>query len=293
MNKIIALFLILTSVISSQELNCKVTVNYEQVRVANRERLVDFANVVQNYLNTARYTNEDYAMKIDCAMSIFFLSAAGDFDYSAQIVVTSQRSVYRSDRKSPMLKINDGQWQFRYEPGKAMYANQTTFDPLTSFLDFYALIIIGMDRDTFLGPFGGTKVFLRAMDIANLGATSSKNTGWLPSSSVYNRNGLISDILTNKYSEFRGSIFDYHQYGVDQYNSNKNEALQYIINPINILWDLYKKSGSIKSVYVRTFFNAKNGEIADLLKFYPDPEIFTKLKKIDPPHSAKYDAIAP
>jgi hypothetical protein len=124
MNKIIALFLILTSVISSQELNCKVTVNYEQVRVANRERLVDFANVVQNYLNTARYTNEDYATKIDCAMSIFFLSAVGDFDYSVQVVVTSQRPVYRSERVSPVLTINDGQWQFRYEiQGMAAYDN--------------------------------------------------------------------------------------------------------------------------------------------------------------------------
>jgi len=56
---------------------------------------------------------------------------------------------------------------------------------------------------------------------------------------------------------------------------------------------MYQKSGSITSVYVRTFFDAKFGEIADLLKLYPDTEIYSKLKKIDPPHTAKYDALAP
>ncbi len=56
---------------------------------------------------------------------------------------------------------------------------------------------------------------------------------------------------------------------------------------------MYQKTGSITSVYVRTFFDAKFGEIVDLLKFYPDSEIFSKLKKIDPPHTAKYDAVMP
>lgn len=291
MKYLISILLILTSAISAQELNCRVTVNYENLPVANRERLIDFANVIEGYLNTARYTNDDYATKIECSMSIFFLSASGDFDYSAQIVVSSQRPVYKSDRNSPMLAINDNQWQFQYQPGQSLYANQTTFDPLTSFLDYYALVIIGMDSDTF-ESFGGTPEFRRAMDIVNLGATSAKSTGWLPSSSVYNRAGLVGDILRDRYSEFRGSIFDYH-YGVDIYSQNKELAQQKIVELIDILWTMYEKSGSISSVYVRTFFDAKYGEIVELLRFYPDTEIFSKLKKIDPPHTAKYDSAIP
>ena len=291
MKNILSFFLILTSIISAQELNCNVTVNYENLPVANRERLVDFASVIEGYLNTTRYTNDDYATKIECSMSIFFLSAAGDFDYSAQIVVSSIRPVYKSDRNSPMLAINDNQWQFQYQPGQSLYANQTTFDPLTSFLDYYALVIIGMDSDTF-DPFGGTPEFRRALDIVNLGATSPKNTGWLPSSSVYNRAGLVGDVLRDRYSAFRGSVFDYH-YGVDIYSQNKELGQQKIVELINILWTMYEKSGSISSVYVRTFFDAKYGEIVELLRFYPDTEIFSKLKKIDPPHTAKYDSAVP
>jgi len=291
MKSILTFFLLLTSIISAQELNCKVDVNFESLPVANREILRNFASVVEAYINTARYTNDDYATKIDCSMSIFFLSAAGDFDYSAQIVVSSQRPVYRSDRNSPMIAINDGQWQFQYQPGQSLYANQTTFDPLTSFLDFYALIIIGMDQDSF-ESFGGNQVFLRAIDIANLAATSNKNFGWTPSSSVYSRNGLVADILKEQYSAFRGSIFDYH-YGIDIYSQNKQLGQQKIVELIDILWDWYQKKGSITSVYVRTFFDAKYGEITELLRFYPDSEIFSKLKKIDPPHTSKYESLEP
>jgi len=286
------IILLFGSVLSAQELNCKVEVNYESLPVNNRELLTDFAGIIESYLNSTRFTNEDWAQKIDCTFSIFFTGASSDVDYSAQIVIVSQRPVYNSPKNSSMLTINDGQWSFKFQRGQALYANQTTFDPLTSFLDFYALIIIGMDMDTFEN-FGGTVYFKRALDIANLGATSSANTGWLPSSAVYNRLGLIGDILNEKYAAFRGAVFDYHQYGLDSYSKNAKLAQEYMVQLINVLWEMYQKSGSINSVYVRTFFDAKNGEIVDYLRSYPDPEIFNKLKKIDPPHSAKYDSAMP
>ncbi|MBK9099299.1 MAG: DUF4835 family protein [bacterium] len=290
-NTILMVFLFV-SVLSAQELNCTVEVNFESLPVNNRELLSDFKGVIENYLNTTRFTNDDWAQKIDCTFSIFFTGASSDVDYSAQIVIVSQRPIYNSPKNSPMLTINDGQWTFKYQRGQALYANQSTFDPLSSFLDFYAFIIIGMDMDTFEN-FGGTVYFKRALDIANLAATSSSNTGWLPSSAVYNRIGLVGDILNEKYAAFRSSVFDYHQYGLDSYAKNPKLAQEYIAQLVNNLWDMYQKTGSINSVYVRTFFDAKNGEIVDYLRSYPDPEIFNKLKKIDPPHSAKYDSAMP
>jgi hypothetical protein len=243
-------------------------------------------------MNTTRFTNEDWGLKIDCTLSIFFISAGSDVDYSAQIVVVSQRPINQSTKNTSMLTLNDGQWQFKYQKGQAMYPNQTTFDPLTSLLDFYAMIIIGMDMDTF-EYLGGTTYFKRAQDIVNLGNTSSSNLGWQSSSSVYSRWGLLNDILSEKYSAFRGAIFSYHQYGLDSFSKNGDAALQNIINLIDVLWEMYEKTGNINSVFVRTFFDAKHGEIIDYLKSKPNEEIFAKLKKIDPPHSSKYDAVIP
>jgi hypothetical protein len=259
--------------------------------VNNRELLTDFQGVIENYMNTTRYTNEDYAQRIDCSMSIFFTSAGSDVDYSAQIVIISQRPIYRSTNNSPILTVNDGQWQFKYQKGQALYANQTSFDPLTSFLDYYALIIIGMDMDTF-EPSGGTVLFKRAQDIVNLGSNSGASLGWQSSSAAYNRWGLVNDILSTTYSFFRNAIFDYH-YGIDIFSQNKKLGQPKIANLVDVLWVMYDKLGSVNSVYVRTFFDAKNGELIDYLRDYPDPELFSKLKKIDPPHSSKYDAVMP
>ncbi len=286
------IFLLAASIATAQELNCKVEVNYESLPVNNRELLSDFQGVIESYLNSTRFTNDDWAQKIDCTFSIFFTGASSDVDYSAQIVIVSQRPIFNSQKNTPILTINDGQWTFKYQRGQALYSNLTTFDPLTSFLDFYALIIIGMDMDTFEN-FGGTEYYKKALDIANMGAISSSNTGWQSSSAVYSRLGLIGDILNEKYAAFRSSVFDYHQYGLDSYSKNPKLAQEYMVELINILWEMYTKTGSINSVYVRTFFDAKNGEIVDYLRTYPDPEIFNKLKKIDPPHSSKYDSAIP
>lgn len=290
--KYTVLFLLFLSFTTfAQELNCRVEVNYQNLPVNNRELLTEFAGVIESYMNSTRFTTEDWAQKIDCSMSIFFTSASSDIDYSAQIVVVSQRPVFKSTKNSPVLTVNDGQWQFRYQKGQALYSNQTTFDPLTSFLDYYALIIIGMDTDTF-EPLGGTVYFKRAQDIVNLGANSAANLGWQSSSSTYSRWGLVNDILSATYSYFRTSIFDYH-YGIDIFSQNKQLGQQKIVGLIDVLWIMYEKIGSINSVYVRTFFDAKHGEIIEHLKGYPDVEIFSRLKKIDPPHTSKYEAAMP
>lgn len=287
----ILFFLFFSFATIAQELNCKVEVNYQNLPVNNRELLTDFGGVIESYLNNTRYTNEDYSQKIDCSVSIFFTGASSNVDYSAQIVIISQRPIYQSTNNSPILTVNDGQWQFKYQKGQALYANQTSFDPLTSFLDYYAMIIIGMDMDTF-EPLGGTVYFKRAQDIVNLGANSGSSLGWQSSSSVYNRWGLVNEILSTTYSFFRNSIFDYH-YGLDIYKQNKELGQQKIAGLIDVLWIMYEKLGSLNSVYIRTFFDSKSGEIIDYLRDYPDKEIFSKLKKIDPPHSSKYDAVMP
>ena len=276
----------------SQELNCNVIVNFQNVPVQNRELLVDFKNVVENYVNTTRFTDISWdGDKIDCSMNIFFTSAGGEVEYSAQIVVVSQRPVYQSTRNSALLTLNDAEWSFKYEVGQSMYANLDAFDPLTSLLDFYALIIIGFDMDTW-EEFGGTPYFKKAFDVVNLASTSNNKSGWQQSNKLYSRWGLVSDALNEKYASFRSAIFDYH-YGIDIFAQNKEVGQAKIVELIDVLYDLSERLGITKSVFIQTFFNAKFGEITDHLKDYPDKRIFTKLKKVDPSHAGRYDLDSP
>ena len=256
MKKIFLILMLISTYIYSQELNCSITVNYQNVPVKNRELLADFKNVVENYMNTTRFTNINWdGDKIDCSLNIFFISAGSNVSYSAQIVVVSQRPVYQSTRNSALLTINDAEWSFNYEVGQSMYANLDAFDPLTSLLDYYALIIIGFDMDTW-EEFGGTPYFSKAFDIVNLASNSNSKTGWLPSNKIYSRWGLVSDALNEKYADFRSAIFNYH-YGIDIFAQNKELGQARIVELIDVLYDLNQRLGITQSVLIQTFFNAK------------------------------------
>ncbi len=272
----------------SQELHCTVTVNYEGLAVISRERLADFAGIIESYMNTTQFTSEKWdGEKIDCSLSIFFTGVANETDYSAQVVIVSTRPVYKSTRQSPMLTINDANWSFRYLPNQALYANQATFDPLTSYLDFYANIIIGFDWETW-AELGGSPYFSKASDIINLSVSSPFKKGWEQSSASYSKWGLCNDLLNDKYRPFREAFYEYH-YGVDEYQIRKKDAQDKLVHMINVLEEMQKKVGIANSVLIKQFFDTKYGEFIELLRDYPDLSVFGKLKKIDPGHASKYD----
>lgn len=288
MRYLIFFLLFLYPISFGQELNCRVTVNYEGLAVNNRELLADFSSVVESYMNTTQFTSEQWdGLKIDCSLTIFFTSAANETDYSAQVVIVSTRPVFKSTRQTPMLTISDANWSFRYVPNQALYANQATFDPLTSFLDFYANIIIGFDWETW-SDLGGTPYFKKAFDILNLSVSSPYKKGWEQSSASYSKWGLCNDLLNDKYRSFREALFEYH-YGVDEYQIRKKDGQDKLVNMITVLEDMQKKVGITNSVLIKQFFDTKNGEFVELLRDYPDNGVFARLKKIDPSHAAKYD----
>jgi hypothetical protein len=288
MKKLIFLLVIIHQINFAQELNCKVTINYESLPVLNRELLANFGNVIEAYMNTTQFTGSSWdGQKIDCALNIFFTSAAGENDYSAQVVVVSTRPIFKSTKQSQMLTINDPSWSFSYVKNQALYSNISTFDPITSFLDYYANIIIGFDWDTW-AELGGTPYFKKAFDIVNLAANSSNKKGWEKSSSSYSRWGLCEELLNDKFRPFREAFFQYH-YGIDEYQVNKKAAQDKIVNFIAVLEQMHAKVGLGGSVLLKQFSDSKYGEIIDILKDYPDRNIFVRLKKIDPQHAAKYD----
>ena len=66
--------------------------------------------------------------------------------------------------------------QFPYSLGRSMYYT-ASFDPLVSFLDYYAFMFIATELDTW-EYMGGTPFFNRAIEISGLGKDSDWSTGW-------------------------------------------------------------------------------------------------------------------
>ncbi len=288
MKILLAFIFTLSSLLYSQELNCTVNVNTESLPVESRDRLSDFSSAVEDYMNQTRFTSDAWNYpKITCALSIFVTSASDETHYAAQIVVTSQRQIYKSNDNSLMLSINDGSWNFEYIKGQPLNNRTSIFDPITGMLNYYADIILGFDADSW-DELGGTPYFNDASDIVNLGATSNFKTGWERNSSSYSRAGLVGDLLNEKFRPFREAIYGYY-YGIDLYAKNKAEGQAEIVKLVNTLVNL-KNKVDLTGVFVKVFFDAKYGELIDRLKSYSDKTIFEKLIKIDPSHQAKYIA---
>lgn len=285
----LSLFILITAISYAQELQCNVTVNYESLPVNNRELLVGFDQVIQDYMNLTRFTVEEWVgPKIPCSISIFFVGATSDVNYSAQVVVVSQRPIYNTINYTQMLTVNDNNWSFRYEKGQSLYANQSTFDPLTSFLDYYANVIIGYDMDSY-EELGGTKYYSKAFDIVNRANSSAFAGGWQTTSlSTYSRWNLVSDLLNDKFRPFREAFYNYHYNGLDIFLENKEVALGQMTNLVKTL-DEMKSKVDLNTVLIKTFFDAKYGELADYLRYTDNPTLFTDLKKIDPSHISRYD----
>lgn len=291
MKKLLFIFLLVSQDYFTQELDCKVIVNYESLPVVNRELLAGFAGVVEDYMNMTRFTEEEWeGPRIPCTMNIFFLSASSDVNYSAQVVVVSQRHIYNSINYSSMLTINDNNWSFIYEKGQGLYANLSTFDPLTSFLDYYANIIIGFDMDSYF-ELGGSPYYSKAFNIVNLGSSSGFPSGWQSASPTsFSRWNLVSDFQNDKYRPFREAFYNYHYNGIDIFSEHRDIALEQMTNLVKTLEEMRSKV-DLNTVLIRAFFDAKSGEIADYLRHTNNPRLFETLKKIDPRHAAKYDEV--
>ncbi len=291
MKRLFLIFILLSPILLlGQELDATVTVNYEQLPNSAKDRLQDFATVVQDYLNNNKFTDQDYQEKIKCSFNIFFTSSQSETQFSAQVVVTSQRPIYKSTKSSLMLLVQDTKWNFQYEKNQTLYFNQTDFNPLTSFLDYYAYLIIGLDADSFEKD-GGTDYFNKALNITVLGSTSGYSKGWTLDGSNYNRRALVLNLTNANYSQFREDFFDYHYNGLDIYGEDKKTAQRNIAKLID---DLAKIKGNLdpRSVLLKVFFDAKHKEIVEYLQDYPEKiKIYKELKYIDPSHLSTYDKL--
>ena len=102
------------STLKAQELDATVDVDVSAINIDIRDRLANFKNDVQNYLNKTRFTDENIVndvrgkpYKIKCTFSFFFRTATGIDSYEAQLVVGVQRNIYKTENFTTVFRIKD------------------------------------------------------------------------------------------------------------------------------------------------------------------------------------------
>ena len=292
MRKLLVLFtlLLFANEIYSQELNCLVKINYEQIAGSNRQVFVTLENALSEFINKTKWTDRvvQAEERVDCAMNII-ITSRNDNTFNATLQVQSSRPVYGSSYLTPILNIKDNDFTFRYNEFDPLNYNRNAFDSnLISTIVFYVYTILGVDADTF-SKFGGDFELKEAQNVM-LQAQQSGLASWQNVVGKQNRYLLIDNILAPKLKKYREVLYDYHIKGMDNFVSNKEFAKQTIETSVLSMEQLFNKA--VGNYLIRIFFDAKANEIVNIYSDGPrtknSSNVSTTLKRISPNNNAKW-----
>ncbi|WP_420553146.1 DUF4835 family protein [Tenacibaculum aiptasiae] len=295
MRKFLFLIFILSSVftIQSQELNALVTINADKVQSSNKQVYETLQKALTEFINDKQWTNKKFKQqeRINCAFTIIVDEQSGN-NFKASLQIQSTRPVYNSTYASPILNINDTNFNFRYNEFDPLNFNPNVYESnLISTIAFYVYVILGVDADTFALK-GGTNYLQQAENVM-LQAQSNGETGWQNQVGKQNRFALIDNLLASNFSTLRTIYYDYHRKGFDNFADNVDGAKEVIESSVINLDKLHNVA--IGNYMIRVFLDAKGDEIA---RIFSDgkptrkvQEMRSVLEKIAPTYKDKWRKI--
>jgi hypothetical protein len=162
------------------------------------------------------------------------------------------------------------------------------YETFTSVVDFYVLLAIGMDMDTY-DDLGGQFVYERAKQIAGLGNAAgikSFSTNYQPGE--FTRMAMITELTDPRYNGLRRLVYDYHV-ATDEYTIDPVKGRTEIAAVVHDIADYKQSSISNRSVILQMFFDAKSGEIAEIFKGQKDSPIWNDLRFLDAGNTQLYE----
>ncbi len=282
----------------AQELNCAVTLNYNQLfsqQNTDNASLNQLKNVITDFMNARRWTNDNFnpEERINCKLNINLIRspAQGVYEGTTQLIVT--RPVYGTNYETILLNFIDRNFNFNYLPNNPMYYNENTYsDELTQILAFYAYIILAVDYDSF-SKYGGNNFLQRAQQVTNLALGINPGgapAGWYATGNDRrNRFWLVDNLNNQLMLPVREGIYNYHRLALDTFNENPGAARLQVMNLLNTI----QQTGRVLpgSVYINSFFDAKGEEIYKILVEASKEDrqkAFNMLSQLDPSKTEMY-----
>lgn len=289
---LIALFLALSYVGVSQELNCRVQVNSSQIQGSNKSVFETMQKDLFEFLNNQIWTKHVYSTeeRIECNFMLNLSKQISTDEFEGTLQINSSRPVYNSGYSTPLFVYVDKKVKFRYTEGQALDFNENTHNELTSLFAFYVYVVLAYDYDTF-SLLGGTEYFQMAEKIVST-AQSSTSSGWKAFEDKKNRYWLIENNLNQVYTPIRTYYYNYHRLGLDVMNKNLADGRTKIAEGLNDLLKVHRSKQN--SIAMQMLFEAKSEELIKILSESPPAEAtraYNLLKEIDAANAAKYQKI--
>lgn len=247
----------------ANELNCKVTVNADQISGTSKSIFETLEKAITEFVNERQWTDFEYAVeeRIECSMMII-VNNYNNGAFSCNLQIQANRPVYGTNYKSPVYSFNDPNFAFIYNENDPLNFDETSFSQnLTAVIAYYAYMIIATDLDSF-SPLGGSSIYKKAENIVNQ-AQSTNESGWRAFEDNQNRYAIISNILDDAMTDCRKYIYTYHRLGLDEMAISPAKSRATITEGLKTLKTVYKNHPS-SSVVLTPFLEAKLDEIINI-----------------------------
>lgn len=288
---IVLIFTSLSKISFSQEFNCQVTINSNQIQGTDKKQIFDqMQKAVLEFVNNRRWTNDVYTFqeRLDCSFLINVTQAVGTDEYLGTLQIQSRRPVFKSSFNAPLFNYIDENFQFKFQQFSQLEFNDNTFqNNLTSVIAYYCYVMLALDYDSY-SPLGGTPYWQKAQAVVQNAQTASEK-GWKSNDGNKNRYWLIENQTQPVFQGIRDCMYKYHREGLDIMSEKPSEGRAKILEALQLLLPVYNNRPA--SFNMQIFFNAKQTEIVNVFS-QGTAEEKTKavdlLMKLDPANTTKY-----
>ena len=296
MNKInFFLFFFLVQFNYSQDIDCNVIVNSDQINQTNKSIFSNLEKTITTFINSNSWSENIFLNheKIDLNLLITVTSYSNN-KFSANFEFQSLRPVLNSTYQTPLFNFIDKNVEFKYEEFETLFFVENKFQSdLVSILSYYINIIYGIDQDSFVKN-SGTFFYMNAQNILNLANQSGISNTWQSSNSGgrINKFWLIENLNSSNSKEFRDVIYSYHSKGLDLMHDDKLLSKKNIASSIVSLERMNRRIPN--SMLIKIFFDTKSDEIRDVFSAGPDIDtgkLFNQLNRMAPFFSNKWTNI--
>ena len=208
--------------VHAQELQVKVSVNHSQIQGTDASVFENLQQTIEQFMNERAWTDLQFQKneRIQCNLNLTvnkYLRDENRFECTA--LIQANRPVFNAAYNTTLYNNRDANFNFVFQQFDQLnFAEENIDNQLTALLAYYALLMIGLDLDSF-APMGGTDVLQRCLVLVN-NAQNLGFTGWKSFEDNRNRFAVINDYMDEGMKPFRQLQYDYYRKGLDEMTNN-------------------------------------------------------------------------
>ena len=268
--------------INAQELQVKVNVNHSKIQGTDASVFENLQQTIEQFMNERTWTELQFQKieRIQANLNITVNKYVRDENrFECTALIQANRPVYNSTYISTLYNNRDANFNFDFQQFDQLnFAEENIDNQLTALLAYYAMLLIGIDLDSF-SPMGGTDVLQRCLVLVN-NAQNLGFPGWKSFEDNRNRFAIINDYLDESMKPFRQLQYDYYRKGLDEMANNAERGRSEISaalendlqkahqdKPLSLLpqiWTDYKKD-ELANIYKGKGTQKEKQRIYDLL----------------------------